>query len=366
MSETKTNRYDRNRFHTFLMTQMQLRLDSANSYVSYVNKVSRLLGKPIEQLASDETSLEREIELIRLHGNRNWKYGVVALYRYYHNNQEPKISAAEVRVVSDEEVNSIVHCDGEYIKDLDTPIFRYMPVERYYNLIEEGYVSLTHVSHWEDPYEGFIYRGGMDGANIENRQDRIYNLYKTAYGQSWMIEHDESDVLWRAMANGKRGGLVRVQTTVRNLAESLLQNVKPLVSGSKRPIVMRIARIEYKDETQFEEMLTAENLDGLLNNNDVDSQLRFLFFKRNEFRDEKEVRIAVLADRDQIDRSKCNRGDLLKFEVSPSTLLENVLVDPCMPRKDYEQLVCRTKFAMPELCVNHVKKSKLFDWPAIR
>lgn len=365
MSSLQSHKYNRDLFHRFLVKQMQMQHDSANSYVSYVNNVSKLLGKSINELASDAASVEEEVDKVLLHGKRNWRYGLIALYRFYHDNQLPSFSTGGARDVSEEEVNSIVHCDDGYIKNLDTRIFRYMPVERYYNLIEDCYISLTHISHWEDPYEGFIYRGGMNGTNTETRQDRIYNLYKTAFGQSWMIEHDESDVLWRAMANGKRGGLVRIQTTVRKLAENLLQNVKPLVSGSKR--LMRIARMEYKDEAEFEEMLTAENLDGLINNNDEDRQLRFLFFKRNEFRDEKEVRIAVLADRDQILRSKCNRGDLLKFEVSPSTLLEKVLADPCMDRREYEQLVCRTKFALSdEMGVNLIKKSKLFDWPVIR
>ena len=365
MNSTESRKYDRKEFYKFLTTEMHLRHDSANSYISYVNNVSKLLGKPIEKLASDETSLEREIELILLHGNRNWKYGIVALYQYYHNDQMPKTSAAEVRIVTEEEVHSIVHCDGKYIKDLETRIFRYMPLERYYNLIEDGCISLTHISHWEDPYEGFIYRGGMNDANIENIQDRIYNLYKTAYGQSWMIEHDESDVLWRAMANGKRGNLVRVQTTVRKLAESLLQKVKPLVSGSKR--LMRIARIEYKGEAEFEKMLTTENLDGLLNGDDADGQLKFLFFKRKAFEAEHEVRVVVLADRDQIERSKCNRGDLLKFEVAPDVLVEEVLADPCMDRREYEQLVCRTKFALSdEVGGNLIGKSKLFTWPVIK
>ena len=64
--------------------------------------------------------------------------------------------------------------------------------------------------------------------------------------------------------------------------------------------------------------------------------------------------------------SKCKRGDLLKFEVDPNDLIEEVLVDPCMKRRDYEQLVCRTKFAVPELHFEKIRRSSLFDWPVIR
>ena len=128
---------------------------------------------------------------------------------------------------------------------------------------------------------------------------------------------------------------------------------------------MRIARIEYKDEAKFNDELNQDNLARLLNG-DEERRLGFLFFKRKEFELEQEVRVAVLADEDCINRSECNQGDLLKFKIDPGKLIEEVLADPCMGRREYEQLVCRTKFAVPELSLDKITPSKLFTWPVIR
>lgn len=367
MNELKSCEYDPKEFRKFLEEQMHIKPGSAYSYVSYVNKASQLLGKEIRKLAQDDASLEGAIDRIALlGGSRNWKYGLIALYRYYHDGKCPRLATANERIVIEDELQSIVRIDGKYIKDLDTKIFRYMPLERYYNLIEDGYNTLTHISHWEDPYEGFIYRGGLDGADVST-QDRIYNIYKSVYGQSWTIMKGESDVLWRAMANGERGDLVRVQTTVRKLAKSILNAVGDKSSKWSPAGTMKIGRIEYKGETEFCEMLSAENLETLIDNAAVDRQLDFLFFKRLEFEAEKEVRLAVFADRSCIDRSKCKRGDLLKFDVDPSELVESVLADPCMDRRKYEQLICRTKFALSdEVGIDLIRKSQLFNWPVVR
>jgi hypothetical protein len=178
---------------------------------------------------------------------------------------------------------------------------------------------------------------------------------------------EESDVLWRAMANGERGNIVRVQTTVRKLAKSLLNAVFDKSSKCSLAGTMKIGRIEYKSEAEFCEMLSTENIETLINNADADRQLDFLFFKRSEFEAEKEIRLAVFADRSCVDRSKCNRGDLLKFDVDPGELIESVLADPCMDRRKYEQLICRTKFAMSdEVGIDIIGKSQLFNWPVVR
>lgn len=360
MNSTEHRKYDRKEFHEFLVNN-GISTDSANSYASYLNGVSDLLGKSIDALAANEKALNDELRQILIYDRGKWTSALKWLFKFFHGNQEPHLKSCGASQISDDQLSAIVKIDGEDIKKLDDPIFRYMPVDRYYELIEERYIALTHISHWEDPYEGFIYRGGIGANNVH--ADDIYDLFKSVYGQSWTVEGKESDVLWRAMANGKRGGLVRIQTTVRQLAACLVRKVNPSMISGKG--LMRIARIEYKDEANFNEELNQENLARLLNG-DEECKLGFLFFKRIEFEQEREVRVAVLADEDIINRSECKRGDLLKFKVNPIELIDEVLVDPCMGRREYERLVCRTKFAVPELAVDQIKQSKLFTWPVIR
>ena len=360
MNSTESRKYDHKEFCEFLMKN-GIASNSADSYASYLNGISDLLGKPIDALAENDETLNDELRQLLIYDRGKWSAALKWLFKFLHGNQEPHLKSCEDRQIGDDQLKAVVKIDKEYIKNLTDPIFRYMPADRYYELIEDRYIALTHVSNWEDPYEGFIYRGGI-GAN-NGLADGIYDLFKSVYGQSWTAEGKEFDVLWRAMAKGTRGGLVRIQTTVRKLAECLLQQVKPSAISGKG--LMRIARIEYKDEAKFNDALNQDNLVRLLNG-DEERRLGFLFFKRKEFELEREVRVAVLADDDCINRSECKRGDLLKFKVDPGKLIEDVLVDPCMGRRDYERLVCRTKFAVPELSLDKIKKSKLFDWPVIR
>ena len=360
MNSTRSYKYDSKEFREFL-AKNDISPDSANSYASYLNGIRDLLGKPVDELAADENALNDELRQIRIHDRGKWAAALKWLFKFFYGNQEPHLQAREGRKIEDDQLKAVVRLDEEYIKNLGTPIFRYMSVDRYYELIENRYITLTHISHWEDPYEGFIYRGGIGADN--GLANDIYDLFKSVYGQSWTVQQEESDILWRAMANGKRGGLVRIQTTVHKLAERLLQYVNPFKNSGKG--LMRIARIEYKDEAKFNYELNQENLARLLNG-DEERKLGFLFFKRREFEQEREVRVTVIADEDCINRSKCKRGDLLKFEVDPGELIDEVLVDPCMERRKYEQLVCRTKFAVPELTLCKINQSKLFTWPMIR
>lgn len=355
MFETTKFKYEREKFREFLEKQMGKSCGTANSYASYLDNVSELLGKEIDNLASTDEAINEELRMLRVLEKGRFSSALKYLFRFYHN-KAPQLKCKEDRGIADDELQAIA------CLDLETKIYRYMPTERYYDLIENRHNALMHISHWEDPYEGFIYRGGLNGCADGGVHDRIYDLYKHVYGQSWTLQHSESDVFWRAMANGKRGDLVRVKTNVRKLAQSLLRNVS---SPSVFTGQLRIAPIEYKPEAKFNMELNGDNLARLLNG-DVERKLGFLFFKREEFSLEKEVRVAILADSCCIDSSKCKRGDLLKFEIEPSELIEEVLADPCMARRDYEQLVCRTKFAVPELHVDKIKKSRLFDWPEIR
>lgn len=355
MFETTKFKYEREKFREFLEKQMGKSCGTAHSYASYLDNVSELLGKEIDNLASTDEAINEELRMLRVLEKGRFSSALKYLYRFYHD-KVPQLKSREDRVIADDELQAIA------CLDLETKIYRYMPTERYYDLIENRRNALTHISHWEDPYEGFIYRGGLNVCADGGVQDRIYDLYKYVYGQSWTLQHGESDVLWRAMANGKRGDLVRVKTNVRKLAQSLLQNVNsPSVFAGQ----FRIAPIEYKPEAKFNMELNGDNLARLLNG-DVECKLGFLFFKREEFSLEQEVRVVILADSCCIDFSKCKRGDLLKFEVDPNDLIEEVLVDPCMKRRDYEQLVCRTKFAVPELHFEKIRRSSLFDWPVIR
>lgn len=262
--------------------------------------------------------------------------------------------------VTDDLIRRVVVCDEKLT--LSTKLYRYIPIQRYLQMIEYGYNALAHISYWEDPYEAFIFRGGLKSYVVRHpdMEDRIYDAFRYVYGQSWTKDGDEKDVIWRAMSTGSRGTLVRIQTSVRKLAESILKSLNRdgLEGGISDRI--RIARIKYMNREELDARLLEENLRDVLNSH---ARMGFFFVKREEFSLEDEVRVIVIPKDEEIDRVRCKDGGLLKFSISPAKLIEEVLVDPCVTQREYEMIKCRTRFVSTQI---DVVKSGLFEWPEMQ
>lgn len=240
---------------------------------------------------------------------------------------------------------------------LSTPIFRYLSKERYLEMIEGKANTFSHLSLWEDPYEGFLFRAMISIANKKGDEDEersLYEMYKFVYGQSWTFNGKESDILWRA--NGKRGEVVRIATTIEKLKYSILTAGK--MSGKDNSVArIRIGEVEYEKQSYF---------DNLISNIDVeqfefgDDSLDPLFKKREAFKDEQELRVIIIPQcADCLDMESDKNGSLLKLKITES-LIDEVLLDPCMSPQEVEQIKCRTLYRFPEL---KVWQSTLYKWP---
>lgn len=247
----------------------------------------------------------------------------------------------------------IVH--GEDLEHgLATPIYRYLPVERYFELLERKVNSLSHITMWEDPYEGFIFRAAAETDSEQAMQ--IYDRFKYYYGQCWTLCKDESDLRWRA--SGARGTVVRIKTTVGKLCESL---VKMTGRSSDPDAKVVLGKIKYEVTGIFDDRLTEERLWHALNGAEHD-RLELFFVKREEFKSEDEFRVIVHAVESDLDRERDTDGRFLKYEIDPEVLIDEVLVDPCMPRDKWEQLVCRSLHCLGG---DKLYQSQLFNWPRI-
>lgn len=249
----------------------------------------------------------------------------------------------------------------------DEFIYRYMPLERYWELIEDKTLTLTHLTYWEDPYEAFILRGGMQFQDpTDNRSKDLYEKFKNVFGQSWTRCGTESDVLWRAM--GKGGETVRVKVRVDRLVELLsgagMSGVSD-ASGTSAGSDVRIDRIVYKTQGEFSASLVDAVVQRAIDGT-KDGLMDFFFMKRKEFSLEREVRILAIPDAERLNRKDCKNGSLLKFKnenVAIDDLVVEVVADPRMDRRVFERVVCRTLYASPR---TEVRKSRLFDWPITR
>lgn len=241
-----------------------------------------------------------------------------------------------------------------------TKLFRYLSLRYFLQMIEKRYNALAHISKWDDPYEAFIFREKLDMRDANS--PLIYDTYKHYYGQSWTLHEKESDLRWRAYC--KRGEGVRISTTVTKLAESL-SFIQPT---GLLDCACRIARVNYGVITKDKKGGKSTSL-GTTKTKD---HLAMFFLKREEFSEEEEVRLMFSDEqyRSVVEAKRIidERGDLkwedgmLKYEVDPKGLIEEVLVDPMVTLGRYEELVCR--------CVNagfpaqRIKHSTLFERPS--
>ena len=225
--------------------------------------------------------------------------------------------------------------------DADTPIFRYMLEERYLDLIRTGKNRIAHITKWEDPFEAYVVRKEMEKDSCVE----FYKMLKNVYGQCWTLYGDESDVRWRA--NGGRGRVVRIESTIGRLCDSLKCLPVNILNSCW------IGRIGY---------LEREAIKATLNNGDDDNGTRgllhsSLFIKRKEFCEEHEVRI--LFDIPDEDIHLVEISDRLL--VHPSSLfIGSVLIDPYMDNHMAEEIVRETISNNSDI---KVRKSDLFEWP---
>ena len=246
--------------------------------------------------------------------------------------------------------------------NLDMPIYRYMKKERFLEMVEKGINVFAHLSLWEDPYEAFLLRSAISHCrhmgDVEGERS-LYDEYKFVYGQSWTTSRDESDLLWRA--NGGRGEVVRVQTTVRKLFE-IFQAAGGASGEKARFAEVQMGEVEYVDRTEIDRIISNPVFvkDVLRNRNE---RMRLFFKKRTEFKGEAEFRcLFVVRSENCIDMDTDSDGSLMKFRMDSRTFFDGVLLDPCMGRRECEQLICRTLYRCPDL---KVEQSELFTWPEI-
>jgi hypothetical protein len=230
----------------------------------------------------------------------------------------------------------------------ETSVYRYMPVERFLEIVENEQNTLSHISKWEDPNEAYLIRSRIV-ANAQRGDDesvrKWYDQYRSYYGQSWMLKADESDVLWRAY--GDRGNVVRIQTTIKSLCDTLDHFLEK--------------ETEYEINAYAGAVTYVEKMAGSVSENAV----QHLFVKRQEFSDENEFRIIVqVTEMDQkVQKNEILiKGGLLRIPVAVSDVIKSALLDPCCSRRLLDEVRCRVMNAGFDF---EVKRSGLFEWPTV-
>ena len=276
-------------------------------------------------------------------------------------------------------------------------LYKYIGIDKFYNMLNEKCFYLVNPSKWDDPYENFILRAFEpkserqhdidysdrlymkvlkkckarceDDITVKNMLAQIYYLSKTVFCTCMINENSEeremgSDAMWRSYSNEKRS--IRFEYDFDNILDDKeYYEVEGEIIAAKE--------VNYHEIDIDALIRTITSYDG-----DVYSTL---FYKRETFRYENEVRLIVpqtlnlfLSDKDSEMFSKLpidSRCDFverfndifpvkvgeykkIKFDIKK---VKNVLIHPLAEESTIfiVKQMCE-KFGLPE-----PKKSLLYD-----
>lgn len=231
----------------------------------------------------------------------------------------------------------------------DKPIFRFLSVNRLFQLFETHQNYLISPKLWEDPFEIHI----MNSVTELKRKDEegtTIGFRDNFYGQCW-TQTRESDSMWRIYSPNKNGA--RISTTPRKLLNSLYS-----ISGDIKDYSCFLGKVNYLTSQKLKEYLD-ENIDNWVYFDPTGKGLaQSLLFKRVAFKHENEVRLLFNS------KFKGERTpNFYQYRFNPLELIEDIVFDP---RIEYSEFKRYKKNLIQLNFDKKIVKSKLYDMPEFK
>lgn len=254
-------------------------------------------------------------------------------------------------------------------KNKEKYLFKYMTFEQFVDLIELERLYLTHVTLWEDCYEGYeVEKFGeylLKGKELNEKAQHISKQWneikkKLYYAQSWTKLIDESDAMWRIYSPQKTG--VRIKVKKNDIAKCISQ-LQELQQDSYTDFCM--GDVEYDKPIDYEKFRV--NKDEAEESNikayDV-STMPLIYSKRKAFTHEEEFRFSFKLCivklfkefceevTDKNDATEKNMNALYNYDYPKvvhykieNSLIDEVLLDPRAPKYFEETFIqyCNNK-----------------------
>lgn len=191
----------------------------------------------------------------------------------------------------------------------DERIYRIVPFFRLEQMLQQRKNTLVKVFSWEDPYENFFYKQDFESNSYSISAE---DLGKQIFGQCWSLFRD-SDALWRIYSLDRQS--VRIRTTIGKLYDSAYIDDSCMVSTF-------IGKINYQSKTVLNNWLkTAVPISPSdLRDMAVDS----LFYKRSNFKHEKEVRLIYRTDSTSSEIFET----IKQYDINVDDFIEEITFDP--------------------------------------
>jgi len=258
------------------------------------------------------------------------------------------------------EVESIELEHGKGVVSTDR-IFRYLSKDRFVEMICSHQNAMAHISLWEDPLEGFVFKAPATSNFLA--ATRI-GEYKDIFGQSWTLCDRESDLRWRAYCPNGDG--VRVETTVGDLKRALKK-----AFGERIEDCCVLGKIHYLDENEARTLTVPPTWQTLLPTSCAD-MVKLLFLKRDHFREEDEYRVVCnCSPRGFVQHKTLLRKGgalkpqhgLLRCNFRGVDWIRSILFDPRMAEQQADRIRCvmaQEGIRCPS------EQSRIYEWPRFK
>lgn len=249
----------------------------------------------------------------------------------------------------------------------DTIIWRYLKIDKYYDLISNNRLFFCRIDLFEDPFEGSIPKREVDYRPIESIKISHFNnnpitldeakirdtamaethrLYRQTYIVScWHMNQHESEAMWKLYLSENKG--VAIKSTVGQLLSSLSDNNNDFIDS-------RVRYIDYENDIWYDK-----------NEYPIKTYNMFSPFihKRKSLQHENEFRLLHNVDEAFGDSKYWEKQDFCKgryFRVKLDILISDIIVSPFISNDSFNEIVA---YSLNKSELPIPKKSALLNPP---
>ncbi len=227
-------------------------------------------------------------------------------------------------------------------REMDTYIYRIVPIERLYSLFIDGANTLVNPCLWEDTYENLT----LQSRRIVGGKEIHSYAHKRIFGQCWTT-HKSSDAMWRIYSKDNRS--VRIRTTPRRLFDSL--NIK---QTNRSHTYQCIGKVKYVSDARL--MASLKSMFTNEGNLTFGNVFKSLLIKRWAFKHESEVRLLHFEAGESVPTEQ-----IYSYEVDAHELIDEIMIDPRVSYDDFADvkraIIEATKFS------GLIRRSLLYKLP---
>jgi hypothetical protein len=231
---------------------------------------------------------------------------------------------------------------GNILNELDenASIFRFMEINRLFELLHEKKLVLVKPFKWKDPFENFLSKTKF--IDKSKNEPLEFDLTNDFYGQCWTLSN-ECDGMWKNYSSLENG--VRIECKVLPLLKAIYD-----VNDEFSILSFFIGKVIYEDDKDISNKLK-EWIPKILLDPSGKEIAKMLLIKRKEFKYENEVRL--------LSKKTLKNDDNIAFDIDPITLVNSVKFSPKMDQGDFE--FNKNKLLKYGFSENQISKSTLYE-----